>query len=229
MTSGVTSLALTARDVISFALRKLAVMPIGEELPENEIEAPLLNLNLMLKSWETTGPHLWRNTDGGIALANATPSYSLTADNPLRLVEVRYQYPDGHHLPLTRLTRKKYKDLPVKTSQGSPTQYYFDPQESGQTLFLWPVLSAVTTDMAVYTFQRRFQICQTLDDSIDIPQEWLRTVGYALADDLIPDYGVTGEHAQHITSNAAGRIKKAKGFDRPSYVQFKPAFQPGRR
>ena len=224
-TSGVTSLVLNGQQVCTFALRKLGVIAIGQEPDYDEI-APLLEaLNLMVKSWETTGPNLWRNTEGFLPLVNATPTYSLTLDNPLRIVECRYRYPDGHDLPLKRLSRIQYKNLPVKNSPGSTTQYYFDPQESSQTLSLWPVLNVVTTDQVVYTFQRRFQMLQSPNDTLDIPQEHLRTVGYSLAEDQLSKYGVGGERAARIETNAKQLRRQSKAFDRPAFVNFIPEYR----
>jgi hypothetical protein len=223
--SGVTSLILNAEQVIVFALRKLGVISIGQVPDYNEVAPCLLDLNLMLKNWETTGPHLWRNTLGSFPFTANTPSYPMTSDNPLRVVEVRYRYPDGHDLPLIRMSRIQYMRLPLKTSNGSPTQFYFDPQEAGQTLYLWPVLKNVTADQAVYTFQRRFQVCQSPNDSVDIVQEWLATAGYSLAEALLPNYGVGGERAARIENSARTLRRQAKAFDRPAFVQFMPAYR----
>ena len=231
-TSGVTALPLTARDVITFALRKLGVVPIGQEVDYNEIAPLLTDLNLMLKGWETTGPYLWTVTDGSVSMTAATPSYSLSVDNPLRIVEVRYQYPDAtpdRILPMKRLSRIQYMQLPLKKSAGNPVQWYFNPQVSSQILYVWPVLQTVTTDKLLYTFQRRFQICQSPNDSIDVPEEWLQTVGYSLAELLLPNYGVGGEPAARIERIAAGLRRVAKAFSRPAFVQFMPEARAGRR
>ncbi len=225
-TSGVTALPLTARDVITFALRKLGVVSIGQTPDYNELAPVLLDLNMMLKSWETAGPYLWCNTAGSMAITPNTQSYSMTADNPLRLVEVRYQYPDGHILPMMRLSRIQYMQLPLKNSNGIPVQWYFDPQELSQTLYVWPVLQTVTTDALVYTFQRRFQMCESPNDSLDVPEEWLFTVGYSLAEIMLPNYGVGGEEAARIERIAMGLRKKAKASSRPAFVQFMPQHRP---
>lgn len=224
-TSGVTSLTLNAQQVITFALRKLGVVPIGQEADYNEVAACLLELNMMIKGWETTGPNLWRNTDGAIDLVANTPNYSLTADNPLRIVEARYRYPDGHDLPLIRMSRIQYKNLPIKNSPGSPTQYYFDPQETSQIFYIWPVIQTVTTDQMVYTFQRRFQMVQSPNDSLDMTQECLNTVGYSLATNLLPNYGIGGESAARIEKIAGMLQRQAKAFDRPAFVQFMPSYR----
>lgn len=224
--SGVTTLSMTAREVIAAALDELNAVPVGQEMDVNETTPILRKLNAMLKGYETRGPHLWRVTDGSVTLANATPSYSLAVENPLRVIEARYRYPDGHDLPMFVMSRKQYMTLPVKNSAGVPTQYYFNPQRDTQTLYIWPVPRTVTTDSVVYSYQRRFQVCQALDDDLDIPVEWLDTVSMCLAARCLASYGVEGESAQRIETTAARLLRAAKAFDRPPFVQFMPAYRP---
>lgn len=225
-TSGVTTLTMTAREVIEFALGELNAAPIGQELDINEVASVLVKLNVMLKGYETRGPHLWRVRDGSVNLANATPSYSLAVDNPLRIVEARYRYVDGHDLPMRVMSRTQYMTLPNKTSPGVATQWYFSPLTTSQTLYIWPVPKIVTTESIQYTYQRRFEICQTLNDDLDIPAEWLDTVGMNLAARCLAAYGTEGESAARIERTAATLLRQAKAFDRPPFVQFMPGYRP---
>jgi hypothetical protein len=231
-TSGVTALTLTARDIILFALGKISASPIGQSPSEAEIAPVILELNFMLKEWEFDGPHLWRQTIGTTDLLAATGSYSLATNNPLRIVECRYRYPstgiasDERDLPMEAMSRDAYMELPCKQSLGSvPTMWYFDPQTTTQTIYIWPVPTNPTTDKIVYTYQRRFQIIQSLNDNIDIPQEWLSTVGYNLAARLLDDYGVEGLSSQRIVQRAERLLVKAKDFDREAFVKFMPNYR----
>jgi hypothetical protein len=235
-TSGVTALNLTARDIIVFCLRKISAISIGQDPAENEVDPVILELNMMLKEWEARGPHLWRQTEGSVTLTTNTPSYSLVTGNPLRLIEVRYRYPptsdptSQRDLPMEPMTREQYKTLPVKLTNGSPpTQWYFDPQELTQTLYVWPVPSVVAGDTIVYTYQRRFQIIRSLNDSIDIPEEWLSTVAYNLAARLVMTYGVETKTGDTILATAADLLIKAKSFDREDLVHLMPMYRYRRR
>jgi len=231
-TSGVTALTLTARDIILFALNKISAAPIGQNPAETEVAPVILELNLMLKEWEFDGPHLWRQTLGTTTLLANTGSYSLVTDNPLRIMECRYRYPstgitsDERDLPMEAMSRDAYMELPCKLSPGTvPTMWYFDPQETTQTLYIWPVPTNPTTDKLVYTYQRRFQIIQTLNDSLDVPQEWLSTIGYNLASRMLDDYGVEGLSSQRIALRAEKLLLKAKSFDREGFVKFMPNYR----
>lgn len=234
-TSGITSLGLTARDIIVYALRKIGAIPIAQEPSEAEISPVIIELNLMLKEWETNGPHLWRKTDGSVSIVANTASYALSPQ-PLRIIECRYRYPsDGvtanqRDLPMTMMTSEEYKTLPMKLTTGSiPTMWYFDPQETTSTLYIWPLMSSVTTDSVVFTYQRRFEIIDSLNNSVDIPDEWMSTVAYCLADRILIDYGITGEIAQRISMTAERLITKAKAFDREDEVRFMPSYRYRRR
>jgi len=235
-TSGVTTLNLTARDVINWSMRKLNVIAIGQDPAENEVDPIILELNMMLKEWETRGPHLWRQTEGSVTLTANTPAYSLITGSPLRLSEVRYRYPptadptSQRDLPMEPMTREQYKTLPVKLTNGSPpTQWMFDPQESAQTLYVWPVPSVVAGDTLVYTYQRRFQVIQNLNNSIDIPEEWLSTVAYNLASRMVMTYGVETKTGDTVMAIAADLLLKAKSFDREDLVHMSPAYRYRRR
>jgi hypothetical protein len=235
-TSGVTALNLTARDIIYFALRKINATPIGQDPSPGEVDPVTIELNLMLKEWQLHGPHLWRHTEGSVAVVANAPSYSLATDNPLRLVEVRYRYPPTsdptaqRDLPMEMMTREQYKTLPVKLTSGSPpTQWYFDPQETTNNLYVWPVPAVTAGDTIQYTFQRRFQIITNLSQSLDIPEEWLSTVGYGLAARLIPTYGIETKTGEIIIAMATDLIMKAKGFDREDVVHMMPQWRGRRR
>jgi hypothetical protein len=96
-------------------------------------------------------------------------------------------------------------------------------------LYVWPVPSVVAGDTIVYTFQRRFQIIRNLNDSIDIPEEWLSTVAYNLAARLVMTYGVETKTGDAIAATAADLLLKAKSFDREDLVHMQPVYRYRRR
>lgn len=221
--SGSADFSLTAREVITFALRKCNIVGLNQDPSAAAAEDARLALNLMLKTWGVTGPHLWKTVDGAVTLTNATPSYNLAATlNPLRVISARYRNASGNDLPMISLVREEYSDLPIKTSAGPPNQYYFDPQRSAPTLFVWPVLAVVTTETLQVTYQKRFDDLDALDDDIDVAQEWLETVGYNLASRLLDDYPVDGKEADRIVARAEMMRLEAKDFDREDTVVFWP-------
>lgn len=221
--SGSADFSLTAREVITFALRKCNIVGLNQDPSAAAAEDARLALNLMLKTWSMTGPHLWKKVKGAVTLTNATPSYDLAATlNPLRVISARYRNASGTDLPMKMLLDEQYSDLPIKLTAGPPNQYYFDPQRSAPTLYVWPVLAAVTTETLQLTYQRRFDDIDALDNDLDVAQEWLETVGYNLASRLLDDYPVDGKEADRIVARAEGMRLEAKDFDREDSVVFEP-------
>ncbi|HEY4760502.1 MAG TPA: hypothetical protein VIH42_07975, partial [Thermoguttaceae bacterium] len=119
-------------------------------------------------------------------------------------------------------TRQEYFDLPSKTSTGTPTQYYFDPQRGAPTLYVWPVKATVTTETFKVTYHKRTDDLDDLANDIDIPQEELETIGYGLAARLLDSYGIEGEVANRILMRAEQLGDEAQDFEREPVTRFVP-------
>jgi hypothetical protein len=199
-------------------LKKIRVLTHGEDLSAEDAQTALEELNLMLKGLQLEAPSLWRQTDGAVTLVAETASYVLTP-RPFRVVEARYRSADGIDLPLCPFVRQEYIDMPLKSSAGVPTSYYVDYQRAAATMYLWPVPSVVTTETIRYTSQRVFEDLDSLNDDIDIPQEYLETVGYQLAARLTDTYG---KDEPRVVQRAEYLLAIASQADREDYVQFIP-------
>lgn len=216
-TSGSTDFTLNAGEVITYAFRLLRMVTTGLPLSNESMATGITSLNLMLKGWQLTGPNLFRTTEGSVAITAATQTYSLPT--VYRIVSARYRSVGGIDLPMELMTREEYFDLPRKDSAGTPTTYYFDPQAGQGTLYVWPVLASASTETIRYTYQRRFEDIDARTNDIDIPQEYLETVAYALADKLADVYA---KDVPKITARAQQLIAQAHTADREPVIRFEP-------
>lgn len=219
-TSGSIDYSLNAREICTYALKKLRVIGAGETPSSEDMADALEELNVMLKGWSVTGPNLWRQTFGAVTITNATASYTLSP-RPVRVIECRYRNASGIDLPMVELTRQKYVDLPQKSSSGTPTQYFVDYQRAVTTLYVWPVLATASGETFQYTYQRSFEDLDALTNDLDIPQEHLDVVGYNLADRLQDQFG---KDIPRVTQRAMMLRQQASDFDRDPYVTFEPDF-----
>lgn len=212
--------------MVSYALRKIGVLPMGATASADESANALIELELMLKQWAFDGPFLFTKRESSQTLVASTAAYTLSSSLPLRIIEARYRDTSSpvNDLPMQPLTRDEYFTLPNKTATGTPTTYYFDPQPSGGVLYVWPLLASATTESVRYTYQRRIEDLDLLTNNLDIPQEWLGTVGYCLADRLLDDYGVSDKVGDRITARAMEMLQKAKDFEREEFHFFRPGF-----
>ena len=219
-TSGTITYTLTARDVISYALRKIGVIKADEDPSPIKLSRSLIEMNLMLKSWQKY-EQIWRITEGYVNLLANVSAYSLTPI-PYRIIDVRYRSAAAQDLPLTEMTRQEYHELPDRTSVGMPTMWYFDRQRSTTSLFVWPVLDVPTTDTFRVTYQRRYEDVTNLQQEIDIPQDYLALVGYNLAARLADDFGLMGENISRVVSRAESILTEALDDDREDFLQVMP-------
>ena len=225
-TSGSSDYSLTARQVVEFALKKVNLLAAGQTAPGELAADALVELNVMLKEWMKYDS-IWRLTDTSVTPTASTASISLSTANPYRVVDCRFRNTSSIDTPMEELTRQEYYDIPQKTSTGIPTSWYFDPQRDTNTLYIWPVLSSVTTETIRFTYQRRYEDVDDLSNDIDVPQEHLSVVGFNLAARLADNYGKAGPHVDRIVARAQQLLEEALDADRPEIVRFVPETRYG--
>ena len=82
------------------------------------------SLNLMFADWANRGLNLWTVKQGSQALTAGTATYTFDATyTDLLEVVVRRS---GTDFELDRMSRSEYLNLPNKTTQGRPSQYYYN-------------------------------------------------------------------------------------------------------
>jgi len=86
------------------------------------------------------------------------------------------------------LSHSDYYNLPLKSANGLPNQYYYDPQRDVGTLSLWqrPNDGAYRVNM---TYERVMSDMLNVSDNFDLPQEWLEPLTWQLAIRLCPAFG----------------------------------------
>jgi hypothetical protein len=211
---------LTAAEVIEYALKKINLVPDGGTVQAEMQTRAQRELNLLLKEWQKY-PGIWRLQEAYLAPTANTKGFNLTP-RPYRIVDVRFRGTGGTDISMFEMSRQDYYDLPNKGSTGTPTQWFFDPLRDTSSIYVWPVLSSVTTETIRVTYQRRFEDVDTTTENIDIAQEHLGTVGYNLAARLADDYGRKGEHINRIIARAQALFEEMRDADRPEFIEFVP-------
>lgn len=189
-TSGSVDYALTANQAVATALELVKTVAIGGTAGANDAANALKHANLQLKTWGID-ERLWITTEGSVTLLAATASYSLPLAR--RVTSVRRRTGTGaatNDTPLNPMSRQEYYDFPAKLSVGVPINYYFDPQRATRTLYVINVPDATIAASTTlpYTYQRVIEDLDSLNDDMDIPQEWLEAFIYSLAARLLIPY-----------------------------------------
>src|SRR5690606_8842419 len=126
----------TARDIIRDACLKIGVVAYDEEMDAYTAALGLRGLDRLLKSWQNYGYLLWSVESQSITLT-AVPEQVLDPVRPIRILSARLVR-NGTEMPMCEMTRDEYDRLPVKTSVGTPTQFYYDKQREEARFYVWP-------------------------------------------------------------------------------------------
>ena len=124
------------------------------------------SLNLMFAEWANRGLNLWTVKQATQALIAGTSAYTLTADTVVDVLEVTLRRGSTDY-ELGRLSRGEYSTIPNKTTQGRPSQYYFDRQIA-PVINLWATPEN-STDQLIYYFVQRIDDADTLVNTTDMP------------------------------------------------------------
>lgn len=123
------------------------------------------SLNLMFADWANRGLNLWTVNQGVIDLTSGTGQETLL-DDVVDLLEVTLRR-SNTDFEVERISRGEYATVPNKTTQGRPSQFYFDRQVA-PIINLWPVPEN-STDQLVYYYVRRIEDADTLVNTTDMP------------------------------------------------------------
>jgi hypothetical protein len=135
------------------------------------------SLNLMFADWANRGLNLWTVKQGTQALTAGTATYTLDASyTDLLEVVVRRS---GTDYELDRMSRSEYLNLPNKTTQGRPSQYYYNRQVTPE-ITLWATPDS-STDSLVYYYVQRIEDADALINTTDAPFRFLPCMAAGLA------------------------------------------------
>lgn len=95
-----------------------------------------------------------------------------------------------NEIPLARLSRDDYTNLPNKTFQSNrPLQYWFDRQVQRPIMHLWPVPNAQAEAYQIVLWRQRYIMdVGTMTEEIEVPQRWYDAIVAMLAAKLAMEY-----------------------------------------
>lgn len=174
----------------------------------------------------TAGQWQWYDIDGtqpvnyfrmretGGATLNVTEFYA--ANNPTEI-------------PLARLNRDDYTNLPNKVFQGRPLQYWLDRQRDVPIMRMWPVTNegSMFAQFVVWR-ERHIMDVGTLTETLDIPQRWYEAIVWQLSWRLaqeLPDLDPQLLGPIKMTADEALKLAQDEERDN-SPIYFAPNISP---
>lgn len=208
----------TYRDIVTDALRKIGVVAKDTPADADDANHALRVLNRMLKAWQNKGYSVFTMTGGTLTLTTAA-SYTLSPVRPMSIHNARLKR-SGIEIPMVEMTREEYDSLPVKTTTGIPTQFYYDRQREAAVLYIWPVLATAAGETVEYTYQREIEDVTALGDTVDMPVEYYDAVVYGLAARLADDFELESGAVNRVIARAQQMEDDAFAFDQEGSVFF---------
>lgn len=161
-------------------------------------------------------------TTGSVIADSQVFSYVDKLFRPLRVLDGYVRQTEGNDVPVRVISKDEYNRFGQKTSMGTSVQVYYDPQMGGGVLYVYPVTQ--TAGQVLYLEVQSPIADIALNETADLPQEWLEAIMYNLALRLALNYGVPTTKYKMIQALAKEAYDRAHGFDTeaPQSTMFAP-------
>ena len=199
--SGSYDWTLNRDQVITGALRKLAVLPSGGSASTAQTNDAAEALNALVKAFQADGMPLWAITSHTFTVTSGTASYNigvgatLNTVAPLKVIQALRTVSGTSAVPMNVYNRYDFNQLPnLSTVTGIPVNLYYQPtlgttSEPYGIVKLWPVPNDSTTTVTIH-YQRPYQDMDSASNNFDFPSYWIQALIYNLAWVLSPEFGV---------------------------------------
>lgn len=213
----------TVRTIVNDALLDIEAGTLGQTAEATAMAHGIRHLNRLMKSWQSQGYLQSLVSQQSLTLVADTAAHTMSPVRPAKILNVRYKDSSGTELPMNEMSRQEYDELPIKTSQGIPTNFYYDKQKEAAVINFWPVIASVTTETAEITYEREYEDISDEDDTIDIPVEAYDAVILHLGKRLTHTYG-SAERKMAIRADAKEAFDCWLASDVESIVRFYDGF-----
>lgn len=213
--------SMTARDVVTRAMRHRQVLAIRQQPTGSELAYGVETLNLILKRLASKGVSPWIDVDGS-ATITANVASVILAPRPIDVLEARLLVSASYQRPMTRWEQGDYATLPNPGQSGEPLIYSLRFTPTDVTMRVWPV--PVSNRTILYSYQR---VIEDVDENsaLDLPQTWSDAIVKMLASEL-STFGGDPMHIAKIDAEAAMAEAELLDFDRPDSYFLESACLP---
>ena len=171
--SGTTVFELNVTEYIEEAFERCGL----EVRTGYDLKTAKRSLNLLLADWANRGLNQWTIKQRTLSLTVGDGEYDLSGDviDVLSVICRR----SGTDYSMDRLSRDEYLNIPTKTSQGRPNQFFLDRQVT-PNLKIWPVPDD-STDVILYDALTRMDDADGYTNTMDMPFRFYPCLAAGLA------------------------------------------------
>ena len=215
-TSGTTDFNLSIDDIIEEAFERCGMRPTAGY----QLSSARRSLNLVFLDWANRGLNLWTIEQATYTLTQGTKEITLATDTVNVLEAIIRQTSQGVNsdVYIERISREDYLNVPDKTSEARPAQFYVERTNTPKVYF-YP--AADQTYTFVYYRIRRIQDAGIYTNTTDVNFRFLPCLVSGLAFQLSLKYAP--ERAQALKALYEEDFNRAASEDRDTAsVQFVP-------
>lgn len=171
--SGSTDFELDVSDYIEEAFERCGL----EVRTGYDLKTAKRSMNLMFAEWANRGLNQWTIAQRSLTLTQGTTEYTLGADviDVLSAVIRR----GSTDISLEKISRDEFLNIPNKSTQARPSQYFVDRQVTPQVK-VWPAPEN-STDVIYYDALTRIDDADTFTNTIDVPFRFYPCLAAGLA------------------------------------------------
>ena len=201
--------------IITRSLRIIGAIGQGETPTTQAITEATEALNDMVKEFEADGMQLWCIKQYSCTYVAGTNAYTIgvgSTVNQLAPTKIIQAWNRANNLdsPILIVSRQEYNMLGAKTTQGTPSQLWYNPPgeisatetQGTLTFYVTPDANSASNITPYFTGVRPLADFDSSTDVMDFPQYWGNAVVWGLASQLSYEYGVGLSERQLIERKA---------------------------
>jgi hypothetical protein len=216
-TSGTWNFNPSGGELILTAFDRIQVRPT--EIEQSQLQRAILEMNLALVKFNNLQPNLWTVDLQTFPMVQGTATYSVPAETTMVLdLFIRYSSPAVDRY-LQPISRTEYAAIAVKTSQGFPSQYWFDRLISPTLTFYLVPDGAFTYTVFYYRVRQIQDAVVTGGFNIEVTYRFLDALTSDLAHRLARIYKPEMEQARKADRDEAWLLAAAQDTENvPLYI-----------
>jgi hypothetical protein len=202
----------TALNIIERALRSIGVLAQGETATAETANDALTSLNDLLAGIANEGLLAYQEVYDTLTLDGST-SYTfglsgtpdISSVRPIRVRSVSHTV-NGIEYPVDIITANEYGDIGIKTQTGDILKSVFiNTTYPNATIYVYPVAPSGTLNIAS---EKAITAFAGLTTTVSLPPGYERMLRYALAVELMPEYGVQNPQVFQMAIDSKADLKR---------------------
>jgi len=186
----------TALNIIERALRSIGVLATGEVASADMANDALVSLNDVIAGMANESLTIYQNTQDVLPLTGAQSyTYGLTgvlnSVRPIRVDTIFYRDANNNDFPVQIISQEEYNGILKKSTTSSIPAYVY--VETSYPLAVLHVYPAVTGGTLYIYAEKPLTAFAALTTTVALPSGYERMLRYALAAEVMTEYGVDNQ------------------------------------